>query len=163
LTLSKSTLKSVVPARNDIVDAAAWGKMRAACLDNPGTFHGDMAKRHLAWLLPDQGKNGVWAQFDPEPEKWAGWDAVTAEPVELDLPRAFEPWDRAFNDDDAPNYRWFEGGLTNAAFNEVDRHVLAGHGAEAALIFEGDRWNMSSDNGRRPGRYLYGLAQDLAD
>ena len=43
------------------------------------------------------------------------------------------------------------GGLlggTNAAFNEVDRHVLAGHGDESALIFEGDRWDMSSDGGR---------------
>lgn len=34
------------------------------------------------------------------------------------------------------------------AFNEVNRHVLAGHGNEAALIYEGDRWNMASEDGR---------------
>ncbi|MEO1489664.1 MAG: AMP-binding protein, partial [Pseudomonadota bacterium] len=55
---------------------------------------------------------------------------------------------RSFNDDDPPNWRWFEGGLTSVAFNECDRHVLSGHGEEAALIFEGDRWNMASDGGR---------------
>ncbi|MDZ7631936.1 MAG: AMP-binding protein, partial [Gemmatimonadaceae bacterium] len=60
----------------------------------------------------------------------------------------FAPWSRAFNGDAAPFWRWFEGALTNAGFNEVDRHVLAGHGAEPALIFEGDRWDMSVDGGR---------------
>jgi hypothetical protein len=29
-------------------------------------------------------------------------------------------------------YRWFVDARTNACFNEVDRHVLTGHGAEAA-------------------------------
>ena len=122
--------------------------MREACLSDPGAFHGDMAKRNLCWLLPDQGSSGVWAFFDADAGAWTGWDAKTAQPVTLDLPESFEPWDTAFNAGDAPNWRWFEGGLTNAAFNEVDRHVLAGHGTEAALIFEGDRWNMSSNDGR---------------
>ncbi|MBY0393752.1 MAG: AMP-binding protein, partial [Novosphingobium sp.] len=40
------------------------------------------------------------------------------------------------------------GARTNAAFNEIDRHVLSGHGAEPALIFEGDRWDMAADGGR---------------
>ena len=40
------------------------------------------------------------------------------------------------------------GGRTNACFNEVDRHVLAGHGAETAFIFEGDRWDMAANDGR---------------
>ncbi len=122
--------------------------MREACLSDPGAFHGALAKRHLAWLIRDQGERGVWAQLDRDSGTWRGWDATTAAPVVLDLPASFEPWDQAFNASDAPSWRWFEGGLTNAAFNEVDRHVLAGHGDEAALIFEGDRWNMSSDGGR---------------
>lgn len=122
--------------------------MREACISDPGAFHGAMAKRNLCWLLPDQGSNGVWAFFDADAGAWTGWDARTGGAVTLDLSESFEPWDTAFNADDAPNWRWFEGGLTNAAFNEVDRHVLAGHGAEAALIFEGDRWNMSSNDGR---------------
>jgi len=121
--------------------------MRAACLDDPGAFHGDLARRLLCWFLPDQGAAGAWAFLDPD-AGWTGWDAVTGAPIVLDLPAGFEPWDRAFNGDDPPNWRWFEGGLTNAAFNEVDRHVLAGHGDEAALLFEGDRWNMSDNDGR---------------
>jgi len=136
------------PERNAIVDADAWRAMREACLDDPGRFHGDLAKRNLCWLLPGQGEAGVWAYFDAAKDGWTGWDARTSAPVDLDLPESFEPWGRAFNGDDPPNFRWFEGGLTNAAFNEVDRHVLAGHGDEAALIFEGDRWNMSDNDGR---------------
>ncbi|WP_420392142.1 AMP-binding protein [Acuticoccus sp.] len=121
--------------------------MRAACLDDPGAFHGALAKREIAWFLPDEGKAGVWASLDDE-RGWTGWDAATLEPVTLDLPADHDPWHRAFNADDPPHFAWFEGGLTNAAFNEVDRHVLAGHGEEAALIFEGDRWNMSDNAGR---------------
>ncbi|MEM1134026.1 MAG: AMP-binding protein [Pseudomonadota bacterium] len=107
-----------------------------------------MAKRQICWLLPDYGSHGVWAFLDEPEGRWAGWDAQTAAAINLDLPESFEPWDRAFNDDNPPDLRWFEGGLTNTAFNEVDRHVLAGHGEEAALIYEGDRWNMASDGGR---------------
>jgi acrylyl-CoA reductase (NADPH)/3-hydroxypropionyl-CoA dehydratase/3-hydroxypropionyl-CoA synthetase len=136
------------PQNNTIVDKASWQAMRAACLADPGQFHGDLAKRHICWFLPDQAENGVWAFFDDQADAWTGWDAKTGAPVALDLPAEFEPWDHALKTDDAPNWRWFEGGLTNAAFNEVDRHVLAGHGDEAALIFEGDRWNMSSNDGR---------------
>jgi acrylyl-CoA reductase (NADPH)/3-hydroxypropionyl-CoA dehydratase/3-hydroxypropionyl-CoA synthetase len=119
--------------------------MREACQDDPGAFHGAIAKRHICWLLPE---HGVWAYFDETQGQWTGWDATTGEARSLDLPEGFEPWDRAFNDDDPPNWRWFEGGLTSTAFNEVDRHVLSGHGDEVALIFEGDRWNMASDGGR---------------
>ena len=122
--------------------------MREACREDPGAFHGVIAKRRICWLIEDQGEHGAWAYYDEGEECWVGWDAQTGAALTLDLPEDFEPWDRAFNDDDPPNWRWFEGGLTSAAFNEVDRHVLAGHGEEAALIFEGDRWNMAAGDGR---------------
>ncbi len=122
--------------------------MRDACLQNPGQFHGEQAKRSICWFLRDQGTNGVWAHLNSQSGRWTGWEAQTASPIELDLPADFDPWTRALNAGRPPHFRWFEGGLTNAAFNEVDRHVLAGHGDEAALIFEGDRWNMSSNDGR---------------
>ena len=54
------------------------------------------------------------------------------------LPRALGPCVRR---GDPPLYRWFSGGLTNAAFNEVDRHVRAGHGEDTAFIVEGDHWD----------------------
>ncbi len=137
-----------MPARNPITDRTAWQRMRDAVLDDPGAFHGNLAKRMICWFLPDHGANGVWTFWNDAAGVWQAWDATTAETGHLDLPADFEPWQRALNADEPPHFAWFEGGLTNAAFNEVDRHVLAGHGEEAALIFEGDRWNMSSNQGR---------------
>ena len=131
-----------------IPDRAAFAHMRASCIADPGAFHGAIAKRRLCWFVARIGEAGAWVYFDDGAQGWRGWDARTGTAVSPDLPEHFEPWDRAFNDDDPPNWRWFEGGLTSTAFNEVDRHVLSGHGAEAALIFEGDRWNMASDGGR---------------
>lgn len=147
-TMSAGAMTPPVARTNTIVDRASWQAMRDACLDNPGEFHGRMARRNICWFLADQGDNGVWAFFDDEASAWTGWDGKTGAPVTLDLPKDYAPWDVALNTSNPPNWRWFEGALTNAAFNEVDRHVLAGHGAEAALIFEGDRWNMSTNDGR---------------
>ncbi len=141
-----STTGHVSPSGLTIPDKETFAQMRADCRADPGAFHGAIAKRQICWLLPSQG--GVWAFFNEAEACWTGWDAHSGAPVSLDLPESFDPWSRAFNDDDPPNWRWFEGGLTSAAFNEVDRHVLAGYGEEAALIFEGDRWNMASNGGR---------------
>jgi propionyl-CoA synthetase len=35
-----------------------------------------------------------------------------------------------------PFYRWFTGGTLNTCYNAIDRHVAAGRGAEAALIYD---------------------------
>ncbi|MEM6476493.1 MAG: AMP-binding protein [Pseudomonadota bacterium] len=128
-----------------ISDKADYARLSEACASDPGAFHGSFSQRLICWYLP---AHNAWAFFDAEQGSWRGWDATSGKPVSLDLPESFEPWDRAFNDDNPPNWRWFEGGLTSTAFNECDRHVLSGHGEEAALIFEGDRWNMASDDGR---------------
>ncbi|MGZ4737581.1 MAG: acetate--CoA ligase [Acidimicrobiia bacterium] len=37
-----------------------------------------------------------------------------------------------------PFAKWFVGGQLNASFNCVDRHVAAGHGAQAAFLWEGE-------------------------
>ena len=130
-----------LPMGNPITTRQDWDTARAAVLVDPGAFHGDIAARTLHWLI-----DGAWLSFDGT--EWTGWDAVTAAPVSRTLPANFAPWGRAFDDDAAPMYKWFAGGRTNACFAEVDRHVLAGHGDEAAFIFEGDRWDMSQDGGR---------------
>jgi acetyl-CoA synthetase len=44
---------------------------------------------------------------------------------------------RAFDDSDAPNYRWFSDGRLNASVNCLDIH-LAERGHKTALIFEGE-------------------------
>jgi propionyl-CoA synthetase len=36
----------------------------------------------------------------------------------------------------APFYRWFPGASLNTCFNALDRHVVAGHGDRAALIYD---------------------------
>ncbi|MFZ4688121.1 MAG: AMP-binding protein, partial [Polymorphobacter sp.] len=138
---------ATVPAvlSNPVRSRADWNAMRAAVLADPGKVHGDIAARNLHWLVALPA-GPAWLSFDGG--AWSGWDAATAAPVSPDLPADFAPWSRAFNDDDAPHFRWFDGARTNCCFNEVDRHVLAGHGDEAAFIFEGDRWDMAQDNGR---------------
>jgi len=137
-----------VPQRNPVRTKADWDAMRSACIADPGRFHGDIAKRTLHWLVRSVGPDGAWLALNELSDRWTGWDNRTLAPVSADLGADFEPWDRAFDPDDAPNWRWFDGGRTNACFNEVDRHVLAGNGDEAAFIYEGDRWDMSLDGGR---------------
>ncbi|WP_295528408.1 AMP-binding protein [Novosphingobium sp. Chol11] len=132
---------------NPVRSGADWQTMRDACLADPGAFHGDIANRTIHWFVGDVGANGAWIMLG-EDGRWSGWDAVSGASVTPDLPADFAPWTRAFDGDNAPHWRWFAGGRTNGCFNEVDRHVLTGHGDEAALIFEGDRWDMSSDGGR---------------
>ena len=128
---------------NPITTREDWASARKACIEDPGAYHGEQASRLLHWFVRGIGTAGAWISRDPGTGRWSGWDAATLQPVAPELPADFAPWDRAFNDDEPPHFKWFEGGLTNACFNEVDRHVLAGHGDEAALVFEGDRWDSS--------------------
>ncbi|HYW51541.1 MAG TPA: AMP-binding protein, partial [Gemmatimonadaceae bacterium] len=136
------------PRCNPIRTRADWERMRAECLDDPGRFHGEIARRELHWFHRETGPDGAWITWDDAAQRWNGWDARTGVPVQPSLATGFTPWNRAFDDDAAPFWRWFDGALTNAGFNEVDRHVLAGFGDETALVFEGDRWDMSLDGGR---------------
>ena len=142
LASGKSQPAAPAATVNPVRDLPTWQAMREAVLADPGRFHGEMAGAAIHWLV-----DGAWLSRDDD-NAWSGWDAATVAPVRHELSPGFEPWTRAFDDSDAPHYRWFSGGLTNAAFNEVDRHVLAGHGDEAALIFEGDRWDMAANGGR---------------
>jgi propionyl-CoA synthetase len=45
-------------------------------------------------------------------------------------------WTRVLDASHAPFYRWFPGGRLNTCFNALDRHVEAGRGAQAALIYD---------------------------
>jgi acetyl-CoA synthetase len=51
-------------------------------------------------------------------------------------------WDTDFTEvldwSDAPFAKWFVGGELNVSYNCVDRHVLAGHGDQIAIQFEGE-------------------------
>jgi propionyl-CoA synthetase len=47
-----------------------------------------------------------------------------------------EPPTTILDDSNPPFYRWFTGGKLNTCFNAVDRHVEAGRGDQAALIYD---------------------------
>jgi len=133
---------------NPIANRCDWDAMRAACEADIGVFHTGIAKSEIHWFADGVGEYGAWITWRDDSRSWTGFDAVSGDALAPALDEGFEPWTRAFNGDDPPFWRWFEGGLTNACFNEVDRHVLAGCGDETALIFEGDRWDASLHGGK---------------
>lgn len=69
-----------------------------------------------------------WRQSLDEPDEFWG-DAARA----IDW---FTPPKVILDDSNAPLYRWFVGGEMNTCFNAVDRHVDAGRGDQAALIYD---------------------------
>jgi len=46
------------------------------------------------------------------------------------------PYERVLDSSAAPFYRWFPGGMLNTCHNAVDRHVDAGRGDQAALVYD---------------------------
>ena len=48
----------------------------------------------------------------------------------------YKRWDRVLDDSNPPFYRWFVGGEVNTCYNAIDRHVEAGRGDQAALIYD---------------------------
>jgi acetyl-CoA synthetase len=50
----------------------------------------------------------------------------------------FRRWDRVF-EWNPPTFRWFVGAETNLAHNALDRHVAAGRGGHAALVYFNER------------------------
>jgi acrylyl-CoA reductase (NADPH)/3-hydroxypropionyl-CoA dehydratase/3-hydroxypropionyl-CoA synthetase len=133
------------PRNNPIRTRADWEAQRKAFLEDPGAFHAAIARTAIHWY---DAALDAWITFDEIESRWTGVDARSGAAVEVNYGADHEPWARTFNDDKPPFYRWFEGGLTNACFNEVDRHVLMGYGDEVAYYFEGDRWDSSLNGGR---------------
>jgi len=70
----------------------------------------------------------VYARAQEDPE--AFW-ASAAE--KIDWTRS---WDRVLDDSRPPFYRWFSGAQLNTCYNAVDRHVEAGRGMQAALVYD---------------------------
>jgi propionyl-CoA synthetase len=54
----------------------------------------------------------------------------------------FKRWERVLDNDNPPFSRWFVGAETNIAYNALDRHVAAGRGDQAALIYDSPVTNM---------------------
>ncbi|HEX5643273.1 MAG TPA: acetate--CoA ligase [Thermoleophilia bacterium] len=81
-----------------------------------------MEEYEAAYKRSVEDPEGYWAERAKDALVWTkDWDTV--------LDWSFDP---------KPYIKWFEGGELNAAYNCVDRHVEAGKGDKAAIIFEGD-------------------------
>ena len=129
------------PATVLLLTDADETRLRTEAKADPGAFHGAIAAASLHWF-----DDGSWLSRPTNDAPWRGFAADTGQPTEG--PGAdWQPWQQAFDDRDAPFYRWFVGAKTNACFNEIDRHVLGGRGDRAAFIFEGDRWDPSKNEG----------------
>ncbi len=120
--------------------------LRRLINDSPEEFFGDLARRNVHWYDQDARQ---WLSFNLTERCWAGFDSNSGQGVASGaLPEQDNPWSRVLDDSRAPYLRWFVGAHTNAAFNELDRHILQGRGSKTALIFEGDRWDPSKNQGR---------------
>ena len=69
----------------------------------------------------------AYAAWQRDPEAW--W-AAAAEGIAWDT-----RWDRVFDPALGPYGQWFAGGRLNTCHNCIDRHVSAGRGEQAALIW----------------------------
>lgn len=76
-----------------------------------------------------------WLKQEETQDSWLGW---SVKPLTRTACGVWEAWSTTLDETDPPFYRWFSGGLTNAAFNEVDIHVLEGRGDQLAYIEEPD-------------------------
>ena len=103
---------------SELVDAASASE-----------FWGGVARCELHW-------------FHAEKQAWLGdagdgtWSGVTADGAATveSVKVSWTPWRACVDVSDAPCVRWFVGATTNAAFNELDRHVLRAHSEAAAII-----------------------------
>src|SRR5262249_25475818 len=77
-----------------------------------------LAEYESMWTKAKDDPEGFWA----EQAKSLGW---------------MEPWKKVLVWNE-PFAQWFTGGKLNAAVNCVDRHVAAGRGNKAAIIWEGE-------------------------
>ena len=146
---SPSSPKVPTAITNPIIDQQQWQSMRDACITDPGGFHGDIAAKTLHWFDP---LSKSWLSQNSDGD-WHGWQLENPTTQNKAVIKPFSkphwtPWQLAFDESEAPFYRWFCGAKTNAAFNEVDRHVLNGYGKEIAFDYEGDRWDPSLNKGR---------------
>ena len=133
------------PRSNPIRNRADWEQQRSAFLADPGSFFANIGRGAIHWYDPSLN---AWITYDEPSQRWVGLDAASGKLLTTPYSADHLPWARTFDGDSPPFYRWYSGGMTNACFNEVDRHVLLGYGDEVAYYFEGDRWDSSLNGGR---------------
>lgn len=74
---------------------------------------------------------GYQTVYDRSMSDPAAFWAEAAELIDWD-----QPWERVLDDSNPPFYRWLVGAKLNTCYNAVDRHVAAGRGDQAAIIYD---------------------------
>ena len=76
---------------------------------------------------------GVGAWVAKRDGRWVGVDSSTGAALTLTgLAGDWVPWRTVLNDTDAPLFHWFDGGFSNACFQNVDKHLVEGRGSDIA-------------------------------
>ena len=80
--------------------------------------------------LDDYKKFTKWAEDDFE----GFWDYFAKKEISW-----FKPYDKVFDDSNAPFFKFFSGGKLNMAYNCVDRHINTWRKNKAAILWENER------------------------
>ena len=115
---------------SQVLDQEAYQRIQQAVEASPADFWGPIAARELHW-------------FHASPQAWLtrigdGWVGWHTSGMPTQSNDELVPWTACLDESESPFVRWFVGGLTNAAFNEVDRHVLQEHDSAAFITDSGD-------------------------
>ena len=79
-----------------------------------------------------EGQTGAYAAaYRRSLEDPAGFWGEAAQGIDW-----IRPAERVLDDDNPPFYHWFAGGVLNTCYNALDRHVIAGRGEQAAMIYD---------------------------
>ena len=103
-------------------------------------FIGSLEKYQELCDFAEQDPEGFWSERADEAIDW------------------FKKYTKVMAGDKSPGYRWFEGGLLNASYLCVDRH-LEKRGGQTALIWEGE----SGEIRKYTYRQLFDEVNKLAD
>ncbi|KAL1521309.1 hypothetical protein AB1Y20_020978 [Prymnesium parvum] len=116
-------------AAAQVRDEEAYARVQQLVETSAADFWAPIAQRALHWF---DARRGAW--LHRAGAGWSGWDGRSGARVVSH--EEWTPWEACVDAADSPVVRWYAGGLTNAAFNEVDRFVLLSHGGACAFIGE---------------------------
>jgi acetyl-CoA synthetase len=75
----------------------------------------------------------------------------------------FKTWDRVLDDSNPPFYKWFSGGVLNACYNALDRHLETSRKNLLAYVWEGEKGEIRTYTFYQLFREVNKLAQVLRD
>jgi propionyl-CoA synthetase len=85
----------------------------------------------MSVMTTTQGNGAYAAAYRRSIEDPEGFWKEAAEGIDW-----IHPPQRVLDDDAAPFYRWFRGGVLNTSYNALDRHVINGRGDQPALYYD---------------------------